>query len=155
MCSDHWLSVQTLPSCVVLRSLAICPHHQLSLWSSVRPYLLVLCSDHWLAVPTISGHYGPVMDLTWEPTHGEFLLSVSADQTTRACAPWVQEDQEGEVTWREIARPQIHGYDLKCVHMLTPVLFVSGADEKVRAGAYLGGRHSPRAPLHLSCPPWD
>lgn len=90
-----------------------------------------LHSDHWTSVPTISGHYGAVQDLTWEPTRGEFLLSVSADQTTRAHAPWVREGKE--VTWREVARPQIHGYDMKCIRMITPVLFVSGADEKVKA----------------------
>ena len=95
---------------------------------------MVWCAlDHWISVPTISGHYDGVHDLCWEPTHGEFLMSVSSDQTTRAHAPWIQEGQR-EVTWREIARPQIHGYDLKCLHVITPVLFVSGADEKVGEG---------------------
>lgn len=86
-------------------------------------------TDHWVSVPTISGHYGPVQDISWEPRNGEFLLSVSTDQTTRAHAPWVLEDEV--VTWREIARPQIHGYNMQCVSMMSPVLFVSGADEKV------------------------
>nr|XP_045233718.1 elongator complex protein 2 isoform X2 [Macaca fascicularis] len=35
------------------------------------------------------------------------------------------------VTWHEIARPQIHGYDLKCLAMINRFQFVSGADEKV------------------------
>lgn len=89
----------------------------------------IIVTDHWLPVPTISGHYGAVQDIAWEPTGGEFLLSVSADQTTRAYAPWVHEDKA--ITWREVARPQIHGYNMQCVCMITPVLFVSGADEKV------------------------
>lgn len=35
------------------------------------------------------------------------------------------------MTWHEIARPQIHGYDLKCLAMIDRFQFVSGADEKV------------------------
>lgn len=90
--------------------------------------------DHWQPVATISGHYGPVQDIAWEPINGDFLISVSSDQTTRAHAPWVV---EGEViAWREIARPQIHGYNMQCVCMLTPVVMVSGADEKVTVITY-------------------
>ena len=33
--------------------------------------------------------------------------------------------------WREIARPQVHGYDLMGVQFLDPLKFVSIADEKV------------------------
>ena len=70
-----------------------------------------------------------MQDIQWEPTNGKFLLSVSLDQTTRAHAPWIQ--NEKEVAWRELARPQIHGYNMQCVCMVTSVLFVSGAEEKV------------------------
>ncbi len=34
-------------------------------------------------------------------------------------------------TWHEIARPQVHGYDLLRVAFLSPLQFVSIADEKV------------------------
>ena len=33
--------------------------------------------------------------------------------------------------WHELARPQVHGYDMQCVASITPTRFVSGADEKV------------------------
>lgn len=66
------------------------------------------------------------------------MLSASTDQTTRAYAPWLHEDRV--ITWREIARPQIHGYNMQCVSMISPVLFVSGADEKA---SYLCNDSSP------------
>lgn len=36
-----------------------------------------------------------------------------------------------QVTWHEISRPQIHGYDMQCLAMVGRFQFVSGADEKV------------------------
>lgn len=36
-----------------------------------------------------------------------------------------------QVTWHEISRPQIHGYDMQCLAMIGRFQFVSGADEKV------------------------
>ena len=33
--------------------------------------------------------------------------------------------------WHEIARPQVHGYDMTCLTMLGRYRFASGADEKV------------------------
>lgn len=86
--------------------------------------------DHWQPTAAISGHYGPVQDIAWEPAKGDFLVSVSSDQTTRAHAPWIVDGKE--IAWREIARPQIHGYNMQCVCMLSPVVLVSGADEKVQ-----------------------
>ena len=37
-----------------------------------------------------------------------------------------------QVTWHEIARPQIHGYGVQCLAMTHPFRYISGADEKVR-----------------------
>jgi elongator complex protein 2 len=72
-----------------------------------------------------------VQDLDWEP-QGRFLLSVSDDQTARVFAPW-RTGSDAQDTWHEIARPQVHGYDMRCVCMaaMDGARYVSGADEKV------------------------
>lgn len=90
----------------------------------------------WGPALAVSGHTRPVTGVAWAP-RGEYLLSTSADQTTRLHAPWRQRQQEGASssssgsTWHEMARPQIHGYDLNCVDALSATRFVSGADEKL------------------------
>ncbi len=61
-----------------------------------------------------------------------YVISVSADQTTRIHAPWrLRDSPDGRVLWREIARPQVHGYDLNTVTMLPDHKMASGADEKI------------------------
>uniref|UniRef100_A0A0E0AX08 Elongator complex protein 2 n=1 Tax=Oryza glumipatula TaxID=40148 RepID=A0A0E0AX08_9ORYZ len=93
-----------------------------------------LGSENWQPQIVPSGHFAPVSDLTWSRS-GEYLLSVSHDQTTRIFAPWRSQVSPGDVTcWREIARPQIHGHDINCVAFIQGTgnhRFVSGADEKV------------------------
>jgi len=101
----------------------------------------------WAPQVTVSGHFGEVMEVMWDPTFS-YLVSASKDQTARLFAPWVrspkkaEQDKEKEpstekpddiVTWHEIARPQIHGYDLSCMSFVlgTNNRFVCGADEKV------------------------
>uniref|UniRef100_A0A8D0HEF3 Elongator complex protein 2 n=1 Tax=Sphenodon punctatus TaxID=8508 RepID=A0A8D0HEF3_SPHPU len=84
-------------------------------------------SREWMPAVVISGHFNSVQDVKWDP-EGEFVITVGADQTTRIFAPWKKKHQ---VTWHEIARPQVHGYDLQCVVMTGRFQFVSGADEKV------------------------
>ncbi|XP_068092811.1 elongator complex protein 2 isoform X2 [Hyperolius riggenbachi] len=85
--------------------------------------------DEWIPMVVISGHFSSVQGLRWDP-EGEFLITVGTDQTTRLFAPWKRKDQ-AQVTWHEIARPQIHGYDMQCIDMTGRFQFVSGADEKV------------------------
>lgn len=75
------------------------------------------------------GHFDLVEDICWEPD-SQFLLSTSKDQTTRFHSYW-ENDSTGRVTWHELGRPQIHGYDLQCVALLERFKFVSGADEKL------------------------
>ena len=83
----------------------------------------------WNPGVVCSGHFDAVEDLAWEPA-GRFLISVSADQTARLHAPWMH-SVEGPITWHEIARPQIHGYDLSSIAVLGPFRYASGAEEKI------------------------
>uniref|UniRef100_A0A8D1L0V4 Elongator complex protein 2 n=1 Tax=Sus scrofa TaxID=9823 RepID=A0A8D1L0V4_PIG len=99
------------------------------LWAPDEESGVWLEQREWIPEIVISGHFDGVQDLTWDP-EGEFIITVGTDQTTRLFAPWKRKDQS-QVTWHEIARPQIHGYDLKCLAMISRFQFVSGADEKV------------------------
>ncbi|KAK0754582.1 WD domain-containing protein [Schizothecium vesticola] len=82
-------------------------------------------TDAWHQALAISGHTRAVTGLSWA-RDGSHLLSTSSDQTTRLHAEWTATG-----TWHELARPQIHGYDLNCIDTLGPSSFVSGADEKL------------------------
>lgn len=82
------------------------------------------------------GHFGPVTDLTWDPTCN-IVFSCSEDETTRAFAYWKNND-----TWHEINRPQIHGYEINTLVCCPQNIdnnkdenlickIISGADEKL------------------------
>ncbi len=81
----------------------------------------------WRQGIAASGHVKTVTALAWAED-GNYLLSASADQTTRLHARW---GRELGTSWHEFARPQIHGYDLNCIAALGTSQFVSGADEKL------------------------
>ncbi|XP_052187549.1 elongator complex protein 2 [Diospyros lotus] len=91
-------------------------------------------ADNWQPQKVPSGHIAAVADIAWAKS-GEYLLSVSHDQTTRIFAPWLSEPHlETLDTWHEIARPQVHGHDINCVAIIQGKgnhRFVSGAEEKV------------------------
>lgn len=100
-------------------------------------YLLYSCTyieideNRWVPQVAISGHFKSVESISWDP-HSRYLLSASLDQTTRLFAPWKRElDGKQVTTWHEMGRPQVHGYDIKCVAFSNEWQFVSGADEKV------------------------
>ncbi|KAF7897734.1 uncharacterized protein EAF01_008700 [Botrytis porri] len=84
-------------------------------------------SDRWAQNTAITGHVKPVMGIAWSKD-GSYLLSTSTDQTTRLHAQW---KRDAISSWHEMARPQIHGYDLNCIDSLGGSQFVSGADEKL------------------------
>ncbi|KAI1422164.1 WD40-repeat-containing domain protein [Xylaria sp. FL1777] len=86
--------------------------------------------DQWMPRIGISGHTRAVTGIAWAK-NGDYLLSTSADQTTRLHASWKRDNSNSNGTWHEMARPQIHGYDLNCIDSLGGSQFVSGADEKL------------------------
>lgn len=87
----------------------------------------------WRAAPGITGHFRGVTDLCWEANNGDYVVSVSADQTARLWAP-IHLKSSRKVVWKELVRPQVHGYNLSSVASLStaehPHLLVTGADEK-------------------------
>jgi len=97
-------------------------------------------SLYWKATPCITGHFSGVADLSWEASAGQYLLTASDDQTCRLWAPirLVAADDEGSSIWLEVARPQVHGYNIAAVTSLScpqhPHYLVSGADEKELRG---------------------
>lgn len=99
------------------------------LWKNIGSVL-----DDWKPQKVPSGHFSAVSDIAWARC-GEYILSVSHDQTTRIFAPWLKKScTEKEEAWAEIARPQVHGHDINCVTIIKGKgnhRFVSGADEKV------------------------
>ncbi|EGO60378.1 hypothetical protein NEUTE1DRAFT_75384 [Neurospora tetrasperma FGSC 2508] len=88
----------------------------------------------WKQNFAVSGHTRAVTGISWS-RNGVYLLSTSSDQTTRLHAEWATNPSlttyPSKRTWHEMARPQIHGYDLNCIDSLSSTSFVSGADEKL------------------------
>ncbi|KAL1760072.1 quinon protein alcohol dehydrogenase-like superfamily [Schizophyllum commune] len=82
--------------------------------------------ETWEEKGAITGHSGPVRGLAWAPG-GEYLLSTGLDQTARIHGPVATAGG----AWHEIARPQVHGYDLLRGVFLDRLRYTSIADEKV------------------------
>ncbi|KAL1700740.1 WD40-repeat-containing domain protein [Schizophyllum commune] len=82
--------------------------------------------ETWEEKGAITGHSGPVRGLAWAPG-GEYLLSTGLDQTARIHGPVAT----AGAAWHEIARPQVHGYDLLRGVFLDRLRYASIADEKV------------------------
>ncbi|KAG1693459.1 hypothetical protein DVH05_023543 [Phytophthora capsici] len=94
-------------------------------------------SKLFLPAISVNGHCSDVTDLSWSP-HGDYLASVSLDQTTRVLAPLVLIENSSTLSpeWYEVSRAQVHGYDINCGCFVlgghsTNDQFVSGADEKI------------------------
>ncbi|TGZ75866.1 hypothetical protein CRM22_000121 [Opisthorchis felineus] len=111
----------------------------------------------WSPGLPICGHSGSVTDISWSkkkinnkflteknrsviPT---YLLTTSSDQTVRVHAPRRLSVSTGDVSqvtgveakegwvWHELARPQVHGYDMNAICSLSTIGYVSAGDEKV------------------------
>ncbi len=78
----------------------------------------------WEPKEPLTGHFKSVEHCSWD-RNGRYILTTSVDQTTRAFCP------SSSLGWHEIARPQIHGYDLQCISVIDDQTFMSGADEMV------------------------
>jgi hypothetical protein len=98
----------------------------------------------WVQKSTPSGHFAGVRDMAWDPS-GYCLVTVSDDQTTRLFMP-CKSTLEGTAgggstcggsardtleSWNEVSRPQVHGYDMRCVTFTSSYELITGADEKV------------------------
>mmetsp|Transcript_12089 Transcript_12089/g.22616 ORF Transcript_12089/g.22616 Transcript_12089/m.22616 type:complete len:1103 (-) Transcript_12089:973-4281(-) len=98
--------------------------------------------ERWRATPGITGHFRECCDISWEVTKGTYLLSAGMDQTCRLWMPLLTESldhcgcTQANRIWKEVGRPQVHGYDLNSVVCIGDAngelihRFVSGADEK-------------------------
>ncbi|KAL5234925.1 hypothetical protein ACI65C_002335 [Semiaphis heraclei] len=88
----------------------------------------------WTSGVTVGGHFGSVEDIDWDP-EGKYIVSVSSDQTSRIHAQWLKSNKTDtnlhSYNWHEMARPQVHGYNMSSVAMLSSLSFVSSAEEKV------------------------
>ncbi|KAJ4466532.1 WD40-repeat-containing domain protein [Lentinula aciculospora] len=98
-------------------------------WRRWRCEAPVMVDDEvWEEVGAIGGHRGSVKSVDWSPS-GTFLISSGIDQTTRIHGKIPQQNRLP--TWYELARPQVHGYDLLGTVFLEELKFASIADEKV------------------------
>lgn len=98
--------------------------------------------ERWHATPGITGHFRGCSDVSWEATKGMYLLSVGLDQTCRLWMQLPSTCHDIPRIWKEVGRPQVHGYDLNTVACIGTGAgtgsgkgemlhrFVSGADEK-------------------------
>lgn len=88
--------------------------------------------NRWSATPCLTGHFQGITDMCWEAESGDYLLTASVDQTCRLWGP--VQTTAGRDIWVELARPQVHGYDLNAITSVSTSehrhLIVSGADEK-------------------------
>lgn len=88
-----------------------------------------MAPTRWVAKPGPTGHFSEARDLAWEPT-GSYLVTVSDDQTARLFMPCKAIGEQPE-SWHEVARPQVHGYDMRCAVFTASHVLVTGSDEKV------------------------
>ncbi|CAL8098072.1 unnamed protein product [Calicophoron daubneyi] len=118
-------------------------HGSISVWRHSKG------SSVWTPGLPVTGHYGHVNDLSWssspsevatKPKQFHLLLTAGVDQTVRAHVPLTrytdptnssESSQSASCMWQELARPQIHGYNMNAVASLSAISYVSAGCEKV------------------------
>ncbi|KAH7091954.1 RNA polymeras-like protein II Elongator subunit [Paraphoma chrysanthemicola] len=95
---------------------------------SWRKWTFSKTEDMWTQRVAITGHVREVKSACWS-RDGSYLLTTGSDQTTRLFSQWKSHGTDG--SWHEFSRPQIHGYDLNCIDVVSNSQFISGADEKL------------------------
>lgn len=100
-------------------------------------------SDRWSNAPFLTGHFASVNDLAWDE-HGQYFVTVSSDQTCRLFATVGTQpnssaghSSQKARQWKEVCRPQVHGYDLNCVillHKTTEINHETSRDMSVSDG---------------------
>eukprot|EP01034_Spumella_vulgaris_P028955 gene28953-35916_t len=108
--------------------------------------------ERWFPIPFLGGHFGSVNDIAWwaendTKTEGRYLITASSDQTCRLYAPLKTLNTFADnlttspsigthsmPVWKEVSRPQIHGYDLNCVALApaSHVIFTGGEEKLIR-----------------------
>ena len=73
---------------------------------------------------TSGGHFGPVLDLAWQPGAGQFVVTISGDQTARLHSYWSATDdrQVGEWSGCFPAREEFHR-EPPVVQQITETIF--------------------------------
>jgi len=56
----------------------------------------------------VGGHFGPVVDIAWEPCDGHYLVSVSSDQTARLHAVWRQSGKTADKVCGQLLKIDLH-----------------------------------------------
>lgn len=89
----------------------------------------------WTPELFLTGHFASVNDIVWQPRFGNYLVTVSSDQTSRLFSSIKKSIARNKVVWKEISRPQIHGYDINCAVLnndpSSQNMLFSGSDEKI------------------------
>ena len=91
-------------------------------------HLWTRAGTRWEPTWAVGGHVGAARGAAWEPL-GDYFLTTGADRTTRLHGTYVRRD--GDRAWHELARPQVHGYEVQAAAWADRACFVSAADEKV------------------------
>lgn len=95
--------------------------------------------QRWFPRPFLTGHFDVVTDVSWEQSQGLYVVSVSSDQTCRIFCPIKTKESATSSScgplWKEVSRPEIHGYNLNCLALSkTSYELLTAGEEKLIRG---------------------